>query len=140
MPDCKKCGNSFPNAKNIDGKRRTFYHRSYCFDCSPFGKHNTKKLEQTNRQKKNVKSVTNYRKKSRIKALEYKGNKCIICGYNKCTRALSFHHINKEIKLFAISEAWTCSWEKLKTEVDKCVLLCANCHMEVESGITEIPI
>ena len=80
------------------------------------------------------------RKDLKIKALEYKGGSCILCGYNKCNRALTFHHLDPSQKDYAIS-AWAhaITWEKLKTELDKCVLLCHNCHHEVHDGVTQLP-
>jgi len=46
---------------------------------------------------------------------------------------LEFHHINKDEKDFAIGSGNTKSWSDIKKELDKCVLLCANCHREVHS-------
>lgn len=43
---CKKCKKSFPTFVNIDGKMRNFQHRKYCLECSPFGLHNTKPLDE----------------------------------------------------------------------------------------------
>lgn len=72
-------------------------------------------------------------------ALEYKGGSCQICGYNKCETALEFHHINMAEKEFSIGDAGeTRSWERTRIELDKCVLLCANCHREVHAGIIEL--
>ena len=69
-----------------------------------------------------------------------KGNKCIICGYNKCQRALNFHHIDPSKKEFDLSSrGLTRSWEKIKNEIEKCVLVCANCHAEIHEGITQLP-
>ena len=64
------------------------------------------------------------------KCVDYKGGRCERCGYDKCLRALSFHHVDKTNKDFGISGSHARSWEKIKQELDKCVLLCANCHME----------
>ena len=64
------------------------------------------------------------------KCVEYKGNKCELCGYSKCLRALSFHHKDKTKKDFGISGKHCMKWDKIKTELDKCILLCSNCHME----------
>ncbi len=87
-----------------------------------------------------IKAVTQRRKKLREMAREYKGGKCILCGYKKCSRALSFHHINPNKKDFGLStKGLTRSWEHIKKEIDKCVLLCANCHMEIHDGITQLP-
>ena len=75
--------------------------------------------------------------KTKAKAIEYKGGKCIVCGYNKTPRALHFHHLDPSQKDFGISGS-TKSFEKLKPELDKCVLLCANCHSEVHDGLINI--
>lgn len=63
------------------------------------------------------------------KAIEYKGGKCIKCSYKKCTRALSFHHLDPSQKDFNIGTSR--SWEKIKKELDKCILVCLNCHNEL---------
>ncbi len=72
----------------------------------------------------------------RIKATYYSGGQCKKCGYKKCLRALHFHHIDPSTKEYAIFEGRpgqkkVRNWEKLKLEIDKCILLCANCHMEL---------
>ncbi len=72
-------------------------------------------------------------------AIKYKGGKCFICGYNKCTDAFDFHHIGIG-KEFGISkDGLTRSWTRVKREIEKCVLLCANCHREIPNGITQLP-
>lgn len=64
------------------------------------------------------------------------GNKCSVCGYDKCKRALQFHHLDPATKEFDISgKGQTLSWKRLKAEADKCVLLCANCHAEAEENM-----
>ena len=68
-------------------------------------------------------------------SIEYLGGKCAICGYDKCLRALSFHHIDPSTKSFGISGNHCLSWEKIKNELDKCILLCSNCHMELEDNL-----
>ena len=87
-----------------------------------------------------VMAVSRRRKKLREMARDYKGGSCMVCGYNKCQRALSFHHLNPKEKDFDLSSrGLTRSWERIKKEIDKCVLLCSNCHMEVHDGITQLP-
>ena len=78
--------------------------------------------------------MNNSRKKLKIKAVEYKGGKCKICGYNKCYSALSFHHIDSELKDFTISGTSRC-WEKIKKELDKCIVVCNNCHAEIHENL-----
>lgn len=76
----------------------------------------------------------------KLLALAYKGNRCQCCGYNKCVSALEFHHINPEQKDFAIgSRGYTRSWNKVKSELDKCVLVCSNCHREIHANILQCP-
>ncbi len=71
------------------------------------------------------------------RAVEYKGGKCAICGYDKTVEALSFHHgTDKEFGIGA--KGYTRSWGKAKTELDKCVLVCANCHAEIHAGLRDI--
>lgn len=66
------------------------------------------------------------------RAIQHLGGKCQICGYDKCPAAFDFHHLDPDEKDFAISEVM--DWERLVVELDKCVLLCANCHREVHAG------
>jgi hypothetical protein len=69
----------------------------------------------------------------KIQCLEYKGSKCSICGYDKCPAALDFHHKNPEDKLFNICKAKNKIFnDTIKKELDKCDLLCSNCHRELE--------
>lgn len=100
-------------------------------------KHNVEYvLEHWNKQYRCPKCRSNAVKKRRIEvkklAVEYKGGKCEICGYDKCIAALEFHHeTNKE---FSISnKGYTKSWERVKKEIEKCKLVCSNCHREIHA-------
>ena len=64
------------------------------------------------------------------KAIEYKGGKCVKCSYNKYYGALEFHHLDPNEKDMDWDKMRKTSWEKIKKELDKCVLLCSNCHRE----------
>ena len=97
---------------------------------------NEENLEDLNNRKNKIRYKTNsnyvvdWRKRKKIELLEYKGGKCEICGYNKCIRSLEFHHRDPKEKDFTISgKSW--SFERLKSEVDKCMLVCSNCHNEI---------
>lgn len=63
--------------------------------------------------------------------------KCQLCGYDKCKAALDFHHIDPSQKEFAIRgiSRKTIHLDKMKTEIAKCILLCARCHREVHDDI-----
>lgn len=87
-----------------------------------------------------IKAVAKRRKKLKTLAIEYKGGKCQICGYDKYAGALELHHVDRSQKSFGIGDkGYTRSWEKVKAEIDKCLLLCANCHREIEAGIMQLP-
>ncbi len=86
-----------------------------------------------------VNAVKKRRIQLKLMAVEYKGGKCQNpeCNYNKCIDALEFHHLYD--KDFGIStDGHIRSWERIKIELDKCLLLCANCHREVHANILKI--
>lgn len=77
-------------------------------------------------------AVQKRRRKLKLMAMEHLGGKCNRCGYNKSVAAMHFHHKIPSQKEFSISvDGSTRSWERIKAEVEKCELLCANCHAEV---------
>jgi len=82
----------------------------------------------------NSESVILWRKRTKKKLIEYKGGKCELCGYNKCDSALQFHHKDPTEKDFSISGK-SLSFDRLKEEVDKCMLVCSNCHAEIHENI-----
>ena len=69
--------------------------------------------------------------------VEYKGGNCQVCKYDRCIDNLTFHHLDPSKKDFQISGT-SKAFETLKAEVDKCVLLCKNCHGEVHAGLLQI--
>jgi hypothetical protein len=81
--------------------------------------------------------VSDYRRRMKIKAVEYKGGKCQICGYDKSPAAMDFHHTDPKLKDFQISSGRSIGWEKMKSELNKTILLCANCHRETHWNESE---
>lgn len=68
------------------------------------------------------------------------GGACALCGYNRWLGALQFHHVDPRWKTFQIGQAGhTRSLARCRAEARKCVLLCANCHAEVEGGFATLP-
>lgn len=155
MPICKNCDIKFPNRIKINNKIKNISKRKYCLKCSPFGLHNTKRLEKVKKSNKSIicfqckrkyvyirgsghrKTICNScvslnnRNKIKKKAIKYKGNKCYTCGYSKCIDALCFHHLDPKKKDFNISGNYNRAWKILELELDKCILLCMNCHIEL---------
>jgi len=70
------------------------------------------------------------RRNFKQKCVTYKGGKCIKCDYNKNLTSLEFHHVNSQEKEYDPSKMVNKSWDYAKSELDKCVLLCSNCHRE----------
>jgi hypothetical protein len=64
----------------------------------------------------------------------FKGGSCQKCGYDRCVAALDFHHRDPSQKLFKVSQKMGSSYVTLVAEIEKCDLLCRNCHAEVEVG------
>lgn len=124
---CRKCREY--NGKRLD--RDKYYE---CENCGKKYKFTDKKNGATSI--KCASCQVNIRKhQNKIKAIEYKGGKCERCGYMKCIRALCFHHKDPSQKDFGISGNHCRKWEIVKSELDKCLLLCHNCHMEIHDEL-----
>jgi transposase-like protein len=68
------------------------------------------------------------------------GGQCVLCGYDRSVAALQFHHRDPALKAFSIAQRGLArSLEATRNEVQKCALLCANCHAEVEAGVATLP-
>lgn len=97
------------------------------------------KRKYADRRAELIKAVAKRRRKIKSLSIEYKGGKCQICGYNKYQGSLDLHHIKGEKEFGIADKGYTRSWQKVKAELDKCILVCANCHREIESGVTQLP-
>lgn len=108
---CTICGETDQSKFYKRKKRKGFY--TYCSNCL------RKRQIENNR-------------KNKLLSIEYKGGKCIRCGYKKCPAALAFHHRNPEEKNLDWKRMRNyADFEKLKVELDKCDLVCNNCHTEI---------
>ena len=67
------------------------------------------------------------------------GGRCAVCGYDRCVINLVFHHVDPSRKSFTLSSHTTKALATYRAEMLKCVLLCANCHGEVEAGLIPSP-
>ena len=98
----------------------------------------SEKRTYADRAQYNIKAVAKRRRKIKEMAIKYLGGKCQICGYNRYQGALDFHHKDENLKGFGISDkGYTRSWERVKQELNKCYLLCANCHREMHAGVLQ---
>jgi hypothetical protein len=82
-----------------------------------------------------------HRKRLKEILVQEAGGRCAICGYDRNARALHFHHLDPKTKRLGLSgQGVTYSLAMLRAEAQKCVLLCSNCHAEVEDGVTFVPL
>lgn len=116
---CKICENQFYGF--------IWDNRVFCYDCSPRG---SSVADAHRSQKRAMKHLL----------VEYKGGKCVECGYDKCEGSLQFHHLNEKDKDFTLSNIKpnAITMSELYEEVDKCVLLCANCHAKKHEVVDKI--
>jgi transposase-like protein len=85
--------------------------------------------------------VTDRRRRVKQILLEEAGGRCQLCGYDRSPAALHFHHVDPAQKSFGLALRGVArSLERCRAEAAKCVLLCANCHAEVESGAADTPV
>jgi hypothetical protein len=137
MITCRKCGSAFSSYARIDGKPCMLGSRKYCLECSPYRAHNTKKIHEVENKGKALiceRCGKEYiyarglgcslahctrcymllrRIKYKRRAVEYKGGKCSVCGYDKNITALEFHHREGADKAFGIANtlhSWEIHW------------------------------
>lgn len=85
-------------------------------------------------------AVRDWRRRTKQRLIDDAGGACVLCGFSEAPAALHFHHLDPDTKRFAIgARGLTRSFAALQAEVAKCILLCANCHACVESGVRELP-
>jgi len=142
-PFCSRsCANSYNNRvapkRALEGTCRTCktpvrsIHRYCSKGCRDAALLSRRPSAEQLRQKQCDKVVA-WRQRAKLKAVAYKGSACSVCGYSKCIAALEFHHPDPAGKDFGISGK-TRSWERIKAELDKCELVCANCHREIHDA------
>jgi hypothetical protein len=82
--------------------------------------------------------VIRRRRKAKEILVREAGGRCQLCGYDRSQTALQFHHLDPNTKEFGVAHRGARGIERLRAEIRKCVLLCSNCHAEVESGFSSI--
>jgi hypothetical protein len=89
----------------------------------------------------NVDRVMHWRHQTKRRLIEAFGGSCAICGYDRCDRALEFHHLDPSNKETSWGElnGQIRSFATIVKELTKCVMLCSNCHKEVHAGVVEVP-
>jgi len=118
----KKCSRCEKEKDDLDFYKKGKENRtsSYCKSC--FNKYCVERWIETKK-----------------KAIKYKGEKCVCCGYSKYYGSLDFHHLDPKEKDVNWDKLRLRSWEKIKNELDKCVIFCNRCHQEIHGGVTDLP-
>ena len=81
-------------------------------------------------------AVVKRRRTIKERAVALLGGECVLCGYKKHPGVLDFHHLDPNTKSFGISSGGLSrSWTSIENELSKCILVCANCHREIELGL-----
>jgi len=116
MKNCPRCKTEKP-LTDFYNRRSKEGGSVYCKPCT---------IEQTVERQRKFKE----------QCVQYKGGKCEKCGYDKYVGALEFHHKDSNQKDFTIANARLTSFsDKIKKELDKCEILCSNCHRETHAKI-----
>lgn len=164
MPTCDLCSTYFSTRVTIEGKVHILSSRKYCLSCSPFKKHNTRRILSTDEAalmwdasikrcakcktpqahsefysrgkgvqswcKTCVKNNSAQRARElKLAAIDHLGGVCKDCRQMPHPAAMTFHHLDPAKKDFSISHArYRKGIEDVRSELEKCVLLCMNCH------------
>ena len=80
-------------------------------------------------------NVKDYRARLKDRMVYVMGSKCQCCDYDNCTQALEFHHLDPTQKDFSFASNTNRSWQNVRQELPKCILVCANCHREIHAGL-----
>jgi 5-methylcytosine-specific restriction endonuclease McrA len=84
-------------------------------------------------------AVTRRKQKVKRMLVDEAGGCCAVCGYDRCIINLHFHHVKPDEKAFVVSSSTTKSLAAYRSELQKCVLVCANCHGEIEAQLITSP-
>lgn len=123
---CSKCGKIKLLSRFKKRSDTISGYRSVCRDC-----------DNVTQKVRRHRDCVRIRRRERV--AYYKdilGGQCIKCGYSKAQCSIEFHHVNPNKKEAGIAGLISggCNHQRIMEEVDKCILLCANCHQELETG------
>lgn len=111
---CQYCEQYFDFIKSGGGTRKS------CYQCVPDGK---------------AQDASLLRRLIKLKAVSIKGNKCFCCNQSFPQSVYDFHHLDPNKKDFGLGQKEsTIKWDIVKKEIDKCIMVCANCHRMIHSG------
>lgn len=107
-------------------------YRHECKECSKLY-HKAKYTEQYGEKAKLRARETHAKLREHL--LQYRlEHPCICCGEDE-PACLDFHHLDPNEKDFQIAGSQQRSWTKILAEIEKCVVLCSNCHRKVHADL-----
>lgn len=122
-------------AKKIGLSKTGTIHRLHKCGLKTNSKHTKSEQQKQEEYTKHQRFKNDRGRQLRNELIHRLGGKCSVCGYSKNTAVLTFHHVNMKDKKFKL-DMRSCSnrnYDVLSSEADKCILLCANCHMELHN-------
>lgn len=84
-------------------------------------------------------AVTRRKQRVRRTLIDEAGGRCAVCGYDRCVLNMHFHHVDPATKELDMTARVGRSLAAFREEAKKCVLVCANCHGEIEAGLIKSP-
>ena len=143
---CLKCSPYKSNKPTLNGRicklcNKKLYDRQQntCKNCKDEKKdqYNSKEGKRNPKQEYINAYLNKRRHLLKKKMVKYKGGKCKNCKCIKHDVIFDFHHIDPSKKEYTISKIYHLKWEIIKKELDKCIMLCSNCHRLLHAGVTE---
>ena len=131
--NCSVCQTQKPESDFFSNKKRKSGFDCYCKECRRIYSRKHYKMQTEYYENKNIRR----KKKTRAYVVDFRtGMKCARCGFDN-PAALDFHHLDPTQKEFSISQAHVrgIGLERIKKEIEKCIILCANCHRIEHSNI-----
>lgn len=120
-----------PNFKPGNKQLDIGEHR--CCECSETAPANFYANNRYRCKKCETTRVTLYRQERKAREVQKRGGCCVLCGYNKYIGALEFHHKDPSEKELDWTRLVNRSQAIIDRELDKCLLVCSNCHRELHA-------
>lgn len=125
MRKCSKCEKVLPLTEF--GKRRDSNLQSYCKRCN----RSYQRRHYLRNKKKYIENKNKYKEIGKEYMQKVKAtSRCEFCGESHIA-VLDFHHKDHTTKSFSLSGCYGKSIATVQAEIDKCIVLCSNCHRKL---------
>lgn len=133
MKECRECHEIKDIVEFYVDRKAKDGHNGICKECCKINNQQYRK----GKEEAFLQRARDSGKKRKIKAIKYKGGKCEYCGesFDGYPCVFDFHHVSPGSKVHNIAKMLLLSWGRVILELDKCVLLCANCHRKLHQDL-----